>query len=163
MLYIVEGIDKCGKSTFIDKQAITHHCEGIDEFMHLAKHLESGYRVAVHFSSNDITPLESLKMCCAFSHICDIFMDRSWISDMVYGPVYRGEIRLEPRDEQYIIGMLQETPHIIYYFDKPIGKADLTDKFEKDLEKMQLVKTRYKQIIGRYKKSLNIYHVEAMI
>lgn len=163
MLYIVEGIDKCGKSTFIDKQDITHHCEGIDEFMKLAKHLESSYRIAVHFNSKDITPLESLRMCCAFSHICDIFMDRSWISDMVYGPIYRGEIRLEPRDEQYIIGMLQETPHIVYYFDKQIGTPDVNDDFEKDDEKMRLVRMRYRQIMARYKKYLNVYRVEAMI
>jgi thymidylate kinase len=163
MLYIIEGPDKCGKSTFIDRQDITHHCEGIDEFIHLTKHLNSDYRIAIHFSSNDITPLESLRMCCAFSHICDIFMDRSWISDMVYGPVYRGEIRLEPRDEQYIIGMLQETPHIVYYFDKQIAQSDESDMFEQDKEKVQLVKFRYRQIMGRYKRTLNIYKVEAMI
>lgn len=163
MLYIIEGIDKCGKSTFIDRQAITHYCNGIDEFRRTVKDVRTGDKIAVHFDDTDIDPVESLKVCCAVSHLCDVFMDRSWISDMVYGVVYRGVMRLEPRDDQYIVGMLQETPHIVYYFDKQISKADIEDKFEKDTEKMQLVKTRYKQVISRYKKQLNIYHVEAMI
>lgn len=163
MLYIVEGIDKCGKSTFIDKQAITHHCEGIDEFRKVVKDVRTGDKIAVHFDDTDIDPVESLKVCCAVSHLCDVFMDRSWISDMVYGVVYRGIMRLEPRDDQYIVGMLQETPHIVYYFDKQIGTPDTDDEFEKDDEKMRLVRMRYRQIMARYKKYLNVYRVEAMI
>ena len=163
MLYIVEGIDKCGKSTFIERQAITHHCEGIEEFMQITPRLTSEDRVAIHFNEKDKNPLESLKICAAFAEICDIFMDRSWISDMVYGAVYRGEIRLEPRDDAYILGLLQETPHIIYYFTTQIAQQDTEDKFEKDADKMQLVRIRYSQIMARYKKYLHIYRVEAYI
>ena len=162
MLYIIEGIDKCGKSTFIDKNGIDIYCEGIEEFVRAAKGITKGMKVAVHFSSNDIDPVGSLRICSAFSHICDIYMDRSWISDMTYGPVYRGEFRLEPRDEQYIIGLLQETPHVIYYFDKQIGEADTEDIYEKDQEKIDLVKFRYRQIMAKYKTILNVYRVEVM-
>lgn len=163
MLYIVEGPDKCGKSTFIEKHNPTHHFEGIKDFIAGAQDLNRNHRVVVHFDETDINPVESLRICSAFSHVCDVFMDRSWISDMVYGVVYRGEMRLEPRDDQYIVGMLQETPHIIYYFDKPIANLDPQDKFEANKELTDLVKLRYRQIMARYKKTLNIYRMEAMI
>lgn len=162
MLYIIEGPDKCGKSTFIDKQ-ITHKCEGIIELLAISNSLNTGDKVSVHFDDTDKDPVESLKICAALSLICDIYMDRSWISDCVYGPVYRGEYRFEPRDRQYIVGLLQNTPHIVYYFDTQIANSDTGDKYEQDVEKIELVKFRYKQIMSEYKDTLNIYKVVALI
>lgn len=163
MLYIIEGPDKCGKSTFIERNNIDIFCEGINEFIRNSKYIDSNTKIAVHFGADDKNPVESLKICAAMSQICDVFMDRSWISEMVYGVVYRGEMNITPKDEKYILGLLKETPHIIYYFDTQIATGNSEDFFEKDSSKMQLVKTRYKQIIDRYKKALNIYRMEAMI
>lgn len=161
MLYIVEGIDKCGKSTFIRAQGITVFCEGIDEFVTICETLKRHDKVVVHFDSSDKNPVESLKICAAFSKRCDIYMDRCWMSEMTYGAVYRGEINLEPKDEQYIIGLVQNTPHILYYFSKRIAVLDAFDPYECD-EKLKCVKTRYDNLISRYKKLLNVYSVEVL-
>lgn len=162
MLYIIEGPDKCGKSTFIERNNIDIFCEGIDEFIRNSKYIDSNTKIAVHFGANDKDPVESLKICAAMSQICDVFMDRSWISEMVYSVVYRGEMNITPKDEKYILGLLKETPHIIYYFDKPIAEPDTDDLFESDIEKMNVVKFRYGQIMAKYKESLNIYKVQVM-
>lgn len=160
MLYIIEGPDKCGKSTFIERNNIDIFCEGIDEFIRNSKYIDSNTKIAVHFGADDKNPVESLKICAAMSQICDVFMDRSWISEMVYGVVYRGEMNIAPKDEKYILGLLKETPHIIYYFDTPIVAADPKDFFEKDYTKMQSVKLRYGQIMTKYNDALNIYKVQ---
>lgn len=163
MLYIIEGIDKCGKSTFIERQGITQHFEGIKEFIDVARWLTKNDKVCIHFDSSDKNPRDSILTCAGFSHICDIYMDRCWISEMTYGAVYRGEINLEPSDEQYIIGLLQDTPHIIYYFDKQIAEPDSNDDLENNIEKVKCLKTRYGNLISRYSKVLNIYKIEVML
>lgn len=160
MLYIIEGPDKCGKSTFIKRHGITHSFEGIEEFTKAAKYLDNRCAVAIHFGADDKSPIESLRICAAFSHICDIYMDRSWISELVYGSVYRGEINITPKDEKYIIGLLQDTPHIVYYFDEQIADSDTDDIFEKDAEKVKLVKLRYEQWMNKYKSKLTIYRIQ---
>lgn len=162
MLYIIEGPDKCGKSTFMEKN-IDIYCEGIDEFTTQSKFINRHRKIGVHFDATDKDPVESLKTCAAMSQICDVYMDRSWISEMVYGVVYRGEMNITPKDEKYILWLLKETPHIIYYFDKPIAEIDNEDIFEKDAEKMALVKVRYNQIVARYKDTLNIYKMEVVL
>jgi thymidylate kinase len=160
MLYIIEGPDKCGKSTFIEKNDINIYCEGIDEFKTQSKFINRHIKIGVHFDATDKDPIESLKICAAMSQFCDVYMDRSWISEMVYGVVYRGETTITPKDEKYILWLLKETPHIIYYFDTPIAEPDTVDFFESDEDKMKLVRFRYAQIIARYSDCLNVYNVQ---
>ena len=163
MLYIIEGPDKCGKSTFIKRNDIDIWCEGIEDFQQKISTLTHFSKIAVHFDANDKDPVRSLGLCIQTAMIHDVYMDRSWISEMVYGVVYRGEMNIKPIDEGYILWLLQKHPHIIYYFDKPIAETDNKDIFEKDAEKMELVKVRYNQIIARYKHTLNIYEMEAVL
>lgn len=163
MLYIIEGPDKCGKSTFIDRNNIEIFCEGIDEFIQQSQYINCHVKIAVHFGADDKDPVESLKACAAMSQICDVYMDRSWISEMVYGVVYRGEMNITPKDEKYILGLLKETPHIIYYFNKPIAEPDIVDFFESNGDKMKLVRFRYNQIIAKYRDCLNVYKMEVVL
>lgn len=162
MLYIIEGPDKCGKSTFIKRNDIDIWCEGIEEFQQIVSTLAHFSKIAVHFGADDKDPVESLKTCAAMSQICDVYMDRSWISEMVYGVVYRGEMNITPKNEKHILGLLKETPHIIYYFDTPIATPDPKDFFEKDYTKMQMVKLRYGQIMTKYNDDLNIYKIRVL-
>ena len=92
-----------------------------------------------------------------------VILDRSFLSEMCYGPVYRGEMRITPGKMKKINHLLKSTNYCILYFSRPACEPkdyDLTDEFEKDSVKLQLVERRYKDYIARYKNRFNIYEIQ---
>lgn len=83
MIYIIEGPDGSGKSTLVDKLKAVHNDA-----------------VVMHFGAPE-TADEADKYwqvyLRALQHNADktIIFDRSWYSDMVYGPIMRGRLELQ--------------------------------------------------------------------
>lgn len=142
MLIILEGLDKCGKTTFANKfrqVARIRHCTKDDDTFEVLKKYAD-------LSTNDL-----------------IILDRSFLSEMCYGPVYRGETNITPAKLMKITKILAKTPHVILYFSRPDKEQiqyDIDDEFEKDAEKLEMVKKRYKDYIARYKNRFNIYEIQ---
>lgn len=100
MIYIIEGPDGAGKSTY-------------------AKFLSTvtGYPV-IHFS-NPKSEEEKAKMYEMYLEILenndDVIFDRSWISDLVYGPVLRGGATITPRQSAVLGNRLAGKGGMIIY------------------------------------------------
>ena len=143
MLLILEGLDKCGKTTFaqkfIDCAEIIHSTKHDDAFIVLQnakKVVESGGFV---------------------------ILDRSFLSEMTYGPVYRNENRITHAKIMRIKKLLSKIPYAILYFSRPddtISDYDSQDEFEKEPEKLMLVKKLYEQCVEKYKNVFNIYEIQ---
>lgn len=143
MLLILEGLDKCGKTTFAQRFT------GIAEITHLTK------------DDDMVLTLQNAAKVANTGKL--VILDRSFLSEMCYGPVYRGEMTITPAKMMRITKILRNTPHCILYFSRPKGSKknyDLTDEFEKDSEKLELVELRYKQYIAQYKTRFNIYEIQ---
>ena len=143
MLIILEGLDKCGKTTFAQKFA------GCAEIKHSDKN-DDATAVLLAAAKKDKTG----KL---------VILDRSFFSEMCYGPVYRGEMRMTPAKLMQISKALKQIQYCILYFSRPAGEHieyDTNDEFEKDAEKLALVEKRYKEYIARYKNRFNIYEIQ---
>lgn len=91
MIYVIEGPDRCGKSTFINhirnnltnpKQLVIHSSKPPKELT--GKALERW--TVIYYT-------QLIENAIAFSKDgYDIILDRSWISEYVYGPLYRNII-----------------------------------------------------------------------
>ena len=140
MLLILEGIDKCGKTTFANrfKDAIIKH------------------------STKDDDAVKVLEEYAKLSTEKLVILDRSFLSEMCYGPVYRGEMNITPAKMMKIIRTLNKIDYAILYFSRPAGTKnyDTNDEFESEPEKLELVEFRYKQYIAQYKNRLNIYEIQ---
>lgn len=143
MLIILEGLDKCGKSTFADKfvdVAQIIHCDKHDDMLVVltdaAKTANTGKLV---------------------------ILDRNFLSEMCYGPVYRGTSQITHAKIMRICKILKHTEHVILYFSRPNSenvKYDKHDEFEKDEYKLSQVKELYEKYIEKYKSRFNIYEIQ---
>lgn len=143
MLLILEGIDKCGKTTFAQK---FKNCATIK---HSTK-LEDATAVL----------LDAVKRVKLGEFV---ILDRSFLSEMCYGPVYRGEMRITPAKFMQICKALKGIDYCILYFSRPEGQHeeyDANDEFEKEPDKLAMVEARYKDYIARYKNRFNIYEIQ---
>ena len=142
MLLILEGLDKCGKTTFANKFADVAeviHCTKNDDMLITLQN-------AVKASVNKL-----------------VILDRNFLSEMCYGPVYRGTMQITPAKMMRIKKLLSKVSYAILYFSRPENsdiQYDKNDEFEKDAEKLKLVEKRYKDYISRYKKTFNIYEIQ---
>ena len=143
MLLILEGLDKCGKTTFANKFA------DIAEITHCDKNDD-----ATTVLLNAVSVAETGKL---------VILDRSFLSEMCYGPVYRGEMRITPAKLMKITRALKQIDYCILYFSCPSydkTKFDSKDEFEKDFDKLMMVKKRYEDHIARFKNRFNIYEIQ---
>lgn len=97
MIYVVEGLDRCGKSSFIDV---------------LRSHIKNPKILVIHSGKppKDVDPKEwSIEYYDQLigrsiflnEHGFDIILDRAWLGEMVYGPIYRKtNISLSRLEEQ---------------------------------------------------------------
>lgn len=143
MLLILEGLDKCGKTTFANKFAkkarIIHSTKYDDSVKVLAQ--------AVRMSQNG-------KL---------VILDRSFLSEMCYGPVYRNENKIKPAHIMKITKLLKLTDYCILYFSRPAGEIkayDSSDEFECNVEKLQQVEKKYEHYIKHYANRFNIYRIQ---
>lgn len=98
-IYILEGCDGAGKSTLAEaigkrlSVPVTHHGSYKGE-----------HQVWRHYFDS---------MLPAYSDACDVVLDRSWISEPIYGLVYRGgAVRIEPwqlRILEYVVKECETT------------------------------------------------------
>lgn len=140
MLLILEGLDKCGKTTFANKfsGAIIKH------------------------STKEDDAVEVLQLAAKLSKDNLVILDRSFLSEICYGIVYRGEMTITPAKLMKITKLLNKTEHAILYFSRPENEAKEYEdnEFERYPEKLQLVEKLYKQYIAQYKNRFNIYEIQ---
>ena len=142
MLIILEGLDKCGKTSFAQKL---------------------GPGVVIKHSTKDDDALEVLKKYVPIALEQTVVLDRSFLSEMCYGPVYRNEMRITPAKFMKIKKLLLSVPHILLYFTRPDEESkqyDTDDEFEKHPDKLLLVKKRYADYIAKYRNTFNIYEIQ---
>jgi len=184
MLTICEGLDKTGKSTFIRQHVgnmyheITEVCgfdilnperkisvleqlSSIDETVILPA-------IGLHSDSTDETPFETMMKCIELSKHCDLYLDRSYISEVVYGRVFRGKSRINDAQFTTLLMKLHELPHIILYFKRTLDMTyrnalDNHDLFE-DYKKLTLVRNEYAKVMTTLKRfNLNVYEITMTI
>ena len=140
MLIILEGLDKCGKTTFAKKL---------------------GNCVLKHSTKDD----DALAVLKKYVNIADeqlVVLDRSFLSEMTYGQVYRGVNTITAAKLMQIKRILSKIPHIILYFYRPnneIANYDANDEFESEPDKLMKVKALYEKYITMYKNTFNIYKI----
>jgi len=180
MITICEGLDKCGKSTFISTKAIikdANTCWSRDIFTgkpvsvldnclaSIVNKPQAVFELALHFGSDDEKPFESFMKCLELSKYCHLYLDRSFISELVYGRIFRGKTRLTLEEEQIIINELKRTPHEILYFKRRLSEEyfaalDKTDKFENNRENTMKLNDEFNRIMRKYSKAgLNVYEI----
>lgn len=85
MIYVVEGLDRCGKSTFIDflRSQIKNPKIMVIHSGKPPKNVNAEIWTRQYYGNlmNEITDLSNKGY--------DIILDRSWIGELVYGPIYR--------------------------------------------------------------------------
>lgn len=180
MITICEGLDKCGKSTFIETITTikdAHFCWCSDIFSGkpisvLDACLDSARKytmpvkeIALHFGANDAKPFDSFMKCLELSRYCHVYLDRSFISELVYGRIFREKSRISFEEEQTIINELKRTPHCILYFKRRLSQEyfdalDKTDVFENSKSNTIRLNDEYNRVMRKYSKAgLNIYEI----
>lgn len=142
MLLILEGIDKCGKTTFANRFA------DVAEIIHCTK------------DDDMVLTLQNAAKVAATGKL--VILDRNFLSEMCYGPVYRGTMQITPAKMMQIKRILSKISYAILYFSRPcdeLKRYDMNDEFEQDSEKLMMVKKRYENYIARYKNRFNIYEI----
>lgn len=112
MIYLIEGLDRCGKSTFIDylrneiknpKIMVLHSGKppsGVNHYDWAFKHYSQLIVHALLLDSNGY----------------DIIMDRGWLGETVYGPLYRGTSVPQYLIEE-VIDKYQERFKLVLFLD----------------------------------------------
>lgn len=132
MLYIVEGCDCAGKTTFIKQ---LQKSAGIDGFVH---------------ATRDTTRDDYLKVLNSSSSDNNI-LDRCWIAEEVYGPIMRGKSN-NTIDDLYIYADAFENfvPFILFYVTASWQTIEERYKRRGDdyvsLEQLKLVYDSYEKL-----------------
>lgn len=190
MLIICEGLDKCGKSTFIKKncgiiyEANNIWCaditkplpdggyEGLTTIDMLLSRIESYKpildKVGLHFGPED-KPFESFEKCLSISHFTDVYMDRSFISELVYGRVYRNSCKISLEQEMQLIKKCLDHDVLILYFRRKLDTAyfkslDINDGYENNREAILKCNKEYNKIMRKFKKAgVRVYEISETI
>lgn len=188
MITICEGLDKCGKSTFIANRVGTIFEANAPFCADICKPLGDGkyaamttldmltatnrvlpHSIGLHFDDKDERPFISFMDCLRLSYRTDVYLDRSFISELVYGRVFRESSRISIEEEQTIINELKRTPHEILYFRRKLDTkyfSELSgeDDYEKEREKIIKVNDEYNRVMRQYSKAgLNVYEISFSI
>lgn len=179
MLYICEGLDKCGKSTFIQNalgindysfeafdgiHTILGHRTMLDELFEKRDAFEDK-NISIHLDSRDEDPYNTMIKILIISDICTVYLDRSFISDIVYGRVFRDGSKLSITQEQELINRLSEKEHCILYFKRKLDQLyfnslDKNDDFEKCKESIFKLDKEYRRVMRKYyAQGLNIWEI----
>ena len=145
-----QGVSKMNKD-FI----ILEGCDGVGKTTIVNKLKDLGYK-SLHF---DFDPTLSIKQkyerILGTSYDSPIVLDRSFISEMVYGPINRGGSRLSDSDFQDLLSLinkrggrivyLQATPETIY--QRILLRGD-KDKKELNLDKIKQICIQYNRVMS---------------
>jgi putative hydrolase of the HAD superfamily len=133
---VLEGCDGVGKTTIVEKLK------------------ELGYQ-SLHFGFDPALSIkEKYERILKTKYDTPIILDRSFVSEMVYGPVNRGHSRLSNSDFKYLLSLLDKqngrivhlraSPDIIF---KRIQTRGFDDKNELTLDKIKVLSDKYNQVI----------------
>ena len=163
MLFILEGPDKVGKSTFAKR--FRYKEVSVDtEPMFLC-----GYKPIYVHCEQGVDYLSFTRKWLDYAKHTNVIMDRSFISELIYGTVYRNKINISSEVFELIMQELRESAdsYVIMYFNKGFNNAyrkklNKQDSFESNQTKLKTVHVMYKSIMKemaeQYK--LNIYEVK---
>lgn len=163
MLIILEGPDKTGKTTFAKKFKYREIAANVDpSFL-------NNYRPVYIHCEQGVDYLNFTCKWLEYAKHTNVIMDRSFISELIYGTVYRNKIDISSAMFEQIMQKLREAndSYIIMYFNKGFNntyrkKLNKQDCFESNQTKLKTVHVMYKSIMKemaeQYK--LNIYEVK---
>lgn len=140
MIYILEGLDKSGKSNFASRfktAAILHADKDTDCKIQLQKAID------LHLQGQDV------------------ILDRSFISEICYGPVYRKCSKYNDVDIHDFVIKLISFPVTILYFDRPLSRChfDTEDEFECNVRALAKVKKLYAKWMKFFARYLFVYRI----
>jgi thymidylate kinase len=109
-MIILEGPDKCGKSTFLKNLAIPE--------IEFANNLIPQTPIAIHSTADDDSR-EVLEKAIALEDMgYEVYLDRCWISEVIYGKVYRNT-DFDATEESAILELLKSRNVVVLYFNRP--------------------------------------------
>ena len=134
MIYVVEGLDRCGKTTFTN---------------YLRSMIQNPKILVIHSSKppSNVDPVtwtilyygQLIDQCINLSKDgYDIILDRSWLGEVVYGPIYRNtNIPLRILEEQLLTN--NEHFKMVVFIDNPsaLVKRDDGMSLSNDLSKKE--------------------------
>jgi thymidylate kinase len=154
-MIIIEGPDKCGKSTFI-KNA------GIPE-VEASETMLPQTPTAIHSTADDDSFTVLTKAMAWEDMGYEIYLDRCWISEVIYGKIYRNT-DFDPVEENKIINLLKARHTVILYFNRPfyevLTSLDENDFYENDIQKMGQVHSMYEEYMSKLAEHLPVYKVQ---
>ena len=84
----------------------------------------------------------------------NLILDRSFISELVFGPVLRNSCKINENETKNIIAKYAEVWHKIIYLKA--DKLTLLQRRRDDEEDTQMLKTYYEELNSRYEKVIRI-------
>ena len=134
-MIIVEGIDGVGKTTLVDyivEQGLEKHHFDYDE-----KNMDLYKKYMRVLNSSNLSKV----------------LDRSFISEMVYGPVIRGKSKLELEQFKRLLLEYKKSRTSIIYLTAP--KEILLKRREKDLTDFEMIQKFYDKLNLQYDKVMS--------
>ena len=134
-MIIVEGIDGVGKTTLVDyivEQGLEKHHFDYDE-----KNMDLYKKYMRVLNSSNLNKV----------------LDRSFISEMVYGPVIRGKSKLELEQFKRLLLEYKKSRTSIIYLTAP--KEILLKRREKDLTDFEMIQKFYDKLNLKYDKVMS--------
>ena len=134
-MIIVEGIDGVGKTTLVDyivEQGLEKHHFDYDE-----KNMDLYKKYMRVLNSSNLNKV----------------LDRSFISEMVYGPVIRGKSKLELEQFKRLLLEYKKSRTSIIYLTAP--KEILLKRREKDLTDIEMIQKFYDKLNLQYDKVMS--------
>lgn len=131
-MLIVEGLDGVGKTTlvnFIVKHGMEKH-----HFHYDAKNMDLYTKYISVLNSTNLNKV----------------LDRSFISEMVYGPVLRGKSKLDLEQYKKLLLEYKKCGASIIYLTAP--KKILLERRKNDLVDYEIIKKFYEQLNSQYEK-----------
>lgn len=135
-MIIAEGIDGTGKSTFIDM---------------LAEYGYSRYHFPYDVKNQDLMIKYLSVLNNANSRTA---LDRSFISEMVYGPVMRGTSKLSLEQLRFLLTEYSKKGFEIVYLTAP--KEDLMKRCQDDPEDLKMILDNYDKLHEQYELVMSI-------
>ena len=88
MIYVVEGLDRCGKSSFID--VLRSNIKNPNILVIHSGKPPKGVNTSI-WSTDYYDSLIKQSLSLSILENYNIILDRSWIGETVYGPIYRND------------------------------------------------------------------------
>lgn len=162
MLIICEGIDKCGKSTYV-RSIVQQYIEVVSDADLYTLEIDENIKVVGFHFVYGCDEKKWLKFCVELSKKHIVYMDRCLLGEIAYSSVYRPYA--EKKCTLLDFDIVKSVPHIIMHFERDVDSdyiksLDVEDRIERALYKLILVKENYADIMSQLKDlDYNIYKI----